>query len=54
MRDVWGRVAEERVALAGPALELLLAMAGRAPSGDELAGDGVAALYSRTRTPADG
>jgi uncharacterized protein (TIGR03083 family) len=37
----------------GPALELLLAMAGRPPSGDELAGDGVATLYSRTRTPPD-
>jgi uncharacterized protein (TIGR03083 family) len=37
----------------GPALELVLAMAGRAPSGDALAGDGVAALYSRTRTPPD-
>jgi uncharacterized protein (TIGR03083 family) len=35
----------------GPALALMLAMAGRAPSGGELAGDGVAVLYSRTRTP---
>jgi uncharacterized protein (TIGR03083 family) len=37
--------------LRGPALELLLAMAGRAPSDDRLAGDGVTVLYSRTRTP---
>jgi uncharacterized protein (TIGR03083 family) len=39
--------------LRGPALALLLAMAGRGPSGDELAGDGVAVLYARTRTPPD-
>ena len=35
----------------GPALGLLLAMAGRAPSGDEVTGDGVTLLYSRARTP---
>jgi uncharacterized protein (TIGR03083 family) len=36
----------------GPALALLLAMAGRPPSGDELEGDGVSLLYARCRTPA--